>query len=98
MANIDLTAITTPLCWLDDRTWAALKAHGGPYEYLNGEGAWSPSRSPVWGLGTVYRVKPGPKRETVRCHFFRGATLYQFTIDLIDGEPDWSSLKPVSEL
>lgn len=99
-ANIDLTAITTPLCLLDEATRAALKGHGGPYEYLNHAGNWDETnRLPLWTLNLVYRVKPSPKRETVRMWLVRipihGAVAV--TIDLIDGKPDWDSVKPVED-
>ena len=64
----DLTAITTPFGLLDEATQEALRAHGGPYEWWNGE-VWNyaekacafSSASPAF----AYRVKPEPKRETV---------------------------------
>ena len=100
--NIDLTAITTPLCLLDERTQAALKAHGGPYEYLDCEGAWAETLFPSWSRSLVYRVKPGPKRETVPCSivpttFGPKFAFIHATIDLIDGKPDPTSVKPDGE-
>lgn len=96
MANVDLTAITTPMFLLDEATRTALKAHGGPYELCWDDG-WIDATTPSWHSAFTYRVKPGPKRQTVKCCFYHGCTPYHFTIDLIDREPDWSSLKPVSD-
>ncbi len=61
----DLTAITTPFGLLDAETQAALKAHGGPYEFANDDTLWEfkvPSGTPVWWRSTVYRVKPQPPK------------------------------------
>lgn len=100
MENVDLTAITTPLCLLDDETREALKAHGGPYEYLSHVGEWGETDAvPLWTANKVYRVKPGPRRETVKAWLTCAPPKYHWeatpiTFDLIDGKPDWSSVKP----
>ena len=54
----DLTALTTPFGLLDAETQAALKAHGGPYEWYS-EGGWI-DWAPRWAQSSVYRVKPQP--------------------------------------
>ena len=54
----DLTKIEKPFGLLDAETQAALKAHGGPWEYFNG--TWLDA-APSWVefpiLGRAYRVK-----------------------------------------
>ena len=55
---IDLTKITTPFGLLDTETQVALKAHGGPWEFLNLSGSWDELVSPAWQLNSTYRVKP----------------------------------------
>ncbi len=55
----DLTAITTPYGLLDDATREALKAHGGPYEFLSDACEWMDPLVPVrWFPLDIYRVKP----------------------------------------
>lgn len=58
----DLTKITTPFGLLDEvhgpGTKAALKAHGGPYEYWDG-GSWQ-DWIPIWRGYHTYRVKLQP--------------------------------------
>lgn len=70
----DLTAITTPYGLLDEvygpGTQAALRAHGGPYEFFSMAGKWeNPAYGrPAWFVHQTYRVKPtppAPKVETV---------------------------------
>lgn len=66
-------------------------------------GAWVPAPAPGWYLRNAYRVHPEPKRETVTLHgsvtdevWGRGTTEYdthRITFDLIDGEPDFDSIK-----
>lgn len=60
----DLTTITTPFGLLDAETRAALRAHGGPYEYWNG-GSWTNSASEALhdiDTALTYRVKPAPPK------------------------------------
>ena len=59
---MDLTAITTPFGLLDRETQEAMKAHGGPWEFLNTSGDWDELESPVWGNNSTYRVKPAPPK------------------------------------
>lgn len=56
----DLTKIEKPFGLLDEETQAALKAHGGPYEYVSNDG-WTEIAEPFWAFGTTYRVKPKPR-------------------------------------
>jgi hypothetical protein len=59
----DLTKITTPFGLLDDETRAALRAHGGPYEYAGGGTSWAfreVTGHLAWFPSNVYRVKPTP--------------------------------------
>lgn len=58
----DLTAITTPFGLLDADTQAALKAHGGPYEWWHGVDWFTSERRPAWAGHFVYRVKPQPPK------------------------------------
>ena len=59
---IDLTKITTPFGLLDAETQVALRAHGGPWEFLNLSGSWDELVSPAWHLNSTYRVKPDPPK------------------------------------
>ncbi len=61
---IDLTKVTSPFGLLDEQTKAALKAHGGPYEYWSAkQDAWlPPPDAPAWFSADVYRVKPQPPK------------------------------------
>lgn len=66
-------------------------------------GAWEPAPEPGWYASVAYRVRPEPKRETVTLHgsvtdeiWGRDQTGYdthRITFDLVDGEPDSSSIK-----
>lgn len=58
----DLTKITTPFGLLDAETQEALKAHGGPWEFLNLSGSWNKLVSPAWQLDSTYRVRPAPPK------------------------------------
>lgn len=61
----DLTTITTPFGLLDAETQAAIKAHGGPYQYWFPEDGWRDYKGighPTWTVHTVYRVKPAPPK------------------------------------
>lgn len=58
----DLTKITTPFGLLDKETQEALRAHGGPYEWLNWGGSWEETDPPHWSLCYAYRVKPQPPK------------------------------------
>ena len=58
---MDLTNITTPFGLLDAETQAALKAHGGPYEYYGPVG-WENFDRPSWSTNYTYRVRPEPLR------------------------------------
>lgn len=105
----DLTAITTPFGLLDAATQEALRAHGGPYEWWNGE-VWNyaekacafSSASPAF----AYRVKPEPKRETVTDDRWliphngnisfdemTDRTPVRVTFDRVDGKIDLSTYK-----
>lgn len=65
-SDLDLTTITTPFGLLDAETQAALKAHGGPWEYF-GTGGWSQAGHPhQWHDGYAYRVKPAPPKPRER--------------------------------
>jgi hypothetical protein len=57
---MDLTQITTPFGLLNDETRAALKAHGGPYEFWKDRETWGNIEAPSWSGNLVYRVKPQP--------------------------------------
>ncbi|MDD9727200.1 hypothetical protein PVV74_17200 [Roseovarius sp. SK2] len=99
--TVDLTAITTPFGLLDEETQAALKEHGGPYEFFHGDACWlSVAGSPLWVGATTYRAKPAPKVETVTVERFYnrrsnqvindrkpGAVLGTLTTTLQDGKP-----------
>ena len=56
---MDLTKIEKPFWLLGDETRAALKAHGGPYEWFDGS-HWCDVEIPYWGFKFAYRVKPQP--------------------------------------
>jgi hypothetical protein len=61
-AGMDLTKIEKPFGLLDPETQAALRAHGGPYEYWDGR--WREcSADPMWHSSTTYRVKPDPTKK-----------------------------------
>jgi hypothetical protein len=62
---VDLTQITTPLKYLPAETVAALKAHKGPIEFLNRDGAWFTCK-PTWMPGFTYRAKPAPAPEPAK--------------------------------
>jgi hypothetical protein len=55
----DLTKLTEAFYLLDDETREALKAHGGPWEYLGVLGEWFDSDG-GFTPGLVYRVKHVP--------------------------------------
>lgn len=55
---LDLTKITTPFGLLDEATQAALKAHGGPYEWWDVDCDFVAVDQPVWAARIVYRVAP----------------------------------------
>lgn len=57
----DLTAITTPFGLLDAETQAALRSHGGPYEWYASADGWI-EWSPNWDSPNTYRVKPAPPK------------------------------------
>lgn len=58
----DLTAIKTPFGLLDRETQEALKAHGGPYEYLNSRCEWKDTPKCDDVPGYAHRVKPAPPK------------------------------------
>lgn len=58
----DLTTITTPFGLLDTETRAALRAHGGPYEFVDISGSWDEIDAPAWQKNSTYRVKPAPPK------------------------------------
>ena len=103
----DLTTIATPFGLLDEATQTALRVHGGPYERYSDDGEWKDSDFPVWYFGNVYRVKPGPKRETIvnREMYISnrgcvatnakmpGARPVTVTFDTIDGKIDLASYR-----
>lgn len=55
----DLTKLTEAFGLLDDETREALKAHGGPYEWLTTYGEWQDAYE-IRTAGFVYRVKHVP--------------------------------------
>lgn len=57
-APLDLTKNTTPFGLLDEATQAALKAHGGPYEFWQLGRVWDHCSEPAWCYDIVYRVAP----------------------------------------
>ena len=59
---IDLTKIATPFGLLDAETQEALRAHGGPWEFLDLSGSWGELVSPAWQLNYTYRVKSAPPK------------------------------------
>ena len=61
-----LTAITTPFGLLDRETQEALKAHGGPLQFLNFDGKWQTSDVMDWYANSTYRVKPAPPKPRER--------------------------------
>lgn len=89
---VDLTAITTPFGLLDPATQEALRAHGGPYEVLCGDG-WCIVNKPRWLSWIAYRIKPAPIRETVKRSLHGDNFMGYVAIDLVDGSPDWGSLR-----
>ena len=58
----DLTDLKTPFGLLDRETQEALKAHGGPWEFLNISGNWDELESPAWQANSTYRAKPAPPK------------------------------------
>jgi hypothetical protein len=85
-------------------TQEAMKAHGGPWEYMPYDEGWRDIAGPAWHTGVAYRVKPAPIRETVT--LYAGAKhewqptwdampgdTHKITFDLIDGKPDCASIK-----
>ena len=58
----DLTTITTPFGLLDTETREALRAHGGPYEFVDISGSWDEIDAPAWQKNSTYRVKPAPPK------------------------------------
>ena len=58
----DLTTITTPFGLLDTETREALRAHGGPYEFVDISGSWDEIDAPAWQENSTYRVKPAPPK------------------------------------
>jgi len=96
---IDLTAITAPFGLLDEvyglGAQQALRDHGGPYEAWQVEGYWE-AMTPGWGLAVTYRVRsqpPEPVRETVKRSLHGEKFMGYVAIDLVDGEPDWSTMR-----
>jgi hypothetical protein len=56
----DLTKIEKPFGLLDTETQAALRAHGGPYEWFM-SGKWE-EIEPMFAAHVTYRVKPQPPK------------------------------------
>ena len=82
----------TPKTWgemTDEEKGVLLLAHheGKVIEFLNGPYGWSLASSPRWRSEQSYRIRPEHKRETV------AIDTHRITFDLIDGEPDCSSVK-----
>lgn len=86
---------------------ALLLAHheGKEIQFLSSYRGWEEAE-PRWSAWLPYRVKPEPKRETVTlltAHYFgwvaeppqyRGdSDTHRITFDLIDGEPDCTSIR-----
>lgn len=61
---VDLTAITTPFGLLDAETREALRHHGGPYEYYNGDD-WVVTSDCDDVDRMAHRVKPKPPAPVV---------------------------------
>lgn len=92
----DLTAITTPFGLLDEATQEALRAHGGPYEWFDGE---------VWHYACittddragafVYRAKKPVVVETEVMTIVNvdGDTVADIHVRIIDGIADWSCVE-----
>ena len=103
---LDLTAITTPFGLLDAATQDALRAHGGPYEAFVAHGGWFTCLPEFAYPDRVIRVKPTPKRETVRVQKFVDEwgnvtqsdptgqrPTVNVTFDRVDGEIDLSTYR-----
>ena len=62
--SVDLTKLEKPLGLLDEATLKALKAHGGPYEKLMGDGSWADANelSDFSWKNRVMRVNPSPPK------------------------------------
>jgi hypothetical protein len=58
----DLTDLKTPFGLLDRETQEALKAHGGPLQFLNLHGKWQTSDVMDWYANSTYRVRPAPPK------------------------------------
>lgn len=68
----------------------------------DGEG-WNAKPTAIWNPDRTYRVRPEPKRKTVTLYTSKPGEEYgnerkpddthAITYDLIDGKPDWSTLK-----
>lgn len=95
----------TPKLWLDmtrEEKGALLLAHheGKVIEYCD-DGPWFACRGePKWLDRNAYRVRPEPTRETVGLYIGKDRERFPLpigTIDLLDGKPDLSSIKPETE-
>ena len=89
-ATPDLTAITTPFGLLDEATQEALRAHGGPYEWFDGED-WCETQACDDIKNFAHRVKPKPEMAgfTVEYNGYKADAFVQ----IADGKPDWSTLQ-----
>lgn len=103
-------ASDTPKTWsemTDEEKGTLLLAHheGKVIEYRYGvmnEWRNCAGSEPVWEPEALYRIRPEPKRETVRW-YVAGRSMpgalrcnddtHRITFDLIDGKPDCSSIK-----
>lgn len=69
--------------------------------YRSLDEAWESIKSPNWSECHAYRVRPEPKRETVRilvseavlAEVRRSTAQYAITYDTIDGVPDCTSIR-----
>jgi len=56
--------------------------------------SWYETLSPQWDGELAYRVKPEPKRETVK-RSLRGAKFMGYVaIDMVDDAPQWDTMRP----
>lgn len=86
----DLTAITTPFGLLDAATQEALRAHGGPYEYFDGD-EWCATDACDDIQHFAHRVKKQPEMAgfTIEYNGYKADAFVQ----IADGKPDWSTLQ-----
>jgi len=95
----DIFNIEKPFGMLDEATQEALLTYDGEIEIYNHNGLWQVTRIPGWIESTTYRAVPKPKRETVTAHLVLGPNQCQtVALDIIDGEPDLNSIRPLGDV